>query len=125
MSGVITVSLTLRSSKIFFFFADPYEDSQIEFEDSTVDDDAMDDDEDEEEENVDESVEDSSASASAPPPEDVAMIPLMVVPWATVPKNGVRPFCHVESCKLRFSSKTALAMHLATNHDNYIIDVSY
>ena len=85
----------------------------------------MDDDEDEEEENVDEGVEDSNASASAPPPEDVAMIPLMVVPWATVPKNGVRPFCHVESCKLRFSSKTALAMHLATNHDNYIIDVSY
>ena len=55
----------------------------------------MDDDEDEEEENVDEGVEDSNASASAAPPEDVAMIPLMVVPnplYTPTTKRNIKLF---------------------------------
>ena len=63
-------------------------------------------------------VEDEAISSELP------LVPLMVVPWATVPKGGVRPYCHFENCKQKFSSKNSLAIHLVNNHDNYIIDVS-
>ena len=56
--------------------------------------------------------------------DQVALVPLMVVPWATVPKNGIRPFCHFEECKQKMSSKNNLSIHLANSHENYIIDVS-
>ena len=96
----------------------------MDFEDSTADD-AMEEEGrfDEEEEEEEEDVDLSLLPAAANDPAST-LIPLISVPWASVPKNGVRPFCHVENCKIKVSSKNALAMHLATNHDNYIIDVS-
>ena len=107
---------------------DPYEDSQVEFEDSQVEFDDTTIEADEVIEDETDAVEypDEGAAVEAEEgtaDDSVPLVPLMVVPWNTVPKNGVRPFCHFENCKLRMSSKNNLSMHLATMHDNYIIDV--
>ena len=99
---------------------DPYEDSQIEFEDSTFDADEMV----EEEGFAEEAFEGEEMEEAVEAGEEVALVPLMVVPWGTVPKTGIRPFCHFEDCKMKMSSKNGLSMHLANSHNNYVIDVS-